>query len=70
MSWSEFIMQWRAKVLIDLGIPKRTVYDWRAGTKEPKDWHRTAAEHWIAAAAGEKEPAPPQPKAPRGKSKK
>jgi len=52
MTWAEFVKQWRAVVLTRLGIPHRTVYDWRAGKNEPRDWHRQAAEFWISAMAG------------------
>ena len=53
MSWEDFVKQWRPVDLTRLGIPNRTVYDWRAGKKEPKGWKRLAAEFWIKSLAGE-----------------
>lgn len=52
MKWKAFVQRWRPVALTRLGIPNRTVYDWRAGTKEPVGWQRDAAEFWIAAKAG------------------
>lgn len=60
MKWKQFVKRWRAVNLTRLGIPHRTVYDWRAGTNEPQGWHKEAAAFWIEAKAGEpekKEPA-------------
>lgn len=55
MIWKDFIKQWRPVSLTRIGIPHRTVYDWKAGTKEPPaGWQRDAAEYWIEAKAGEK----------------
>jgi hypothetical protein len=55
MTWKAFVERWRPVVLTRLGIPARTVYDWRSGTKEPQGWQREAAEFWIKAKAGEPE---------------
>ena len=53
MTWKDFVKRWRPVNLTRLGIPNRTVYDWRAGTNEPpKGWQREAAEFWIEAKAG------------------
>lgn len=52
MTWKQFVKQWRPVDLTRLNIPNRTVYEWHAGTKEPKGWQRDAAEFWIKAKAG------------------
>ena len=53
MLWKEFVKRWRAVNLTRLGIPHRTVYDWRAGTTEPpKGWQREAAALFIETKAG------------------
>jgi hypothetical protein len=52
MTWKAFVQRWRPVVLTRLGIPNRTVYDWRSGTKEPVGWQREAAEFWIESKAG------------------
>lgn len=57
MTWVEFVKRWPLGTLTDLGISRRTVYTWLAGTKEPTGWQRAAAEFWIDAKAGEKESA-------------
>lgn len=63
MTWKKFVSRWRPVTLTRLGIPNRTVYDWRAGTNEPPEgWQRDAAEFWIAAKAGEPEKKPKSPK--------
>lgn len=64
MTWKQFVQRWRPVNLTRLGIPHRTVYEWHAGTKEPKGWQRAAAEFWISAKAG-----PPEEKAPRADGK-
>ena len=51
MKWKDFVLRWRPVDLTRLGIPNRTVYEWRAGTKEPKGWKRDAVEFWIEAKA-------------------
>jgi hypothetical protein len=51
MIWKDFVQRWRPVDLTRLGIPNRTVYDWRAGNKEPKGWKRAAVEFWIEAKA-------------------
>jgi hypothetical protein len=64
----QFVKRWRPVNLIRLGIPHRTVYDWRAGTNEPpKGWQREAAELLIRSKAGP--PESPETKA-KGKSGK
>lgn len=69
MDWKDFVKRWRPVVLTRLGIPHRTVYDWRAGTNAPPEgWQREAAEFWIQTMASE-EPAPEaKPEASGGKS--
>ena len=68
MTWKQFVQRWRPVNLTRLGIPHRTVYDWRAGTNEPKGWAREAAEFWISAKAGPvDEKAKPAGKKPDGK---
>ena len=56
MTWKAFVSRWRPVILTRLGIPARTVYAWRDGSKEPPEgWQREAAEFWIEAKAGEPE---------------
>ena len=63
MTWKDFVSRWRPVVLTRLGIPARTVYAWRDGSKEPPEgWQRDAAEFWIEAKAGEPEKKPKAPK--------
>ena len=65
MIWKDFVSRWRPVVLTRMGIPARTVYAWRDGSKEPpKGWQRDAAEFWIENKAGE-----PEKKAKGGKPK-
>lgn len=66
MIWKDFVARWRPVNLTRLGIPHRTVYEWRAGTKEPKGWQRDAAEFWINAKAGEKENGGASGRKPKG----
>jgi len=61
MTWVEFVKRWPLDDLVNekgLKIPKRTVYAWLSGEKEPKLYHRDALEFWIegklGAKAGEK----------------
>ena len=55
MTWKQFVSRWRPVDLTRLGVPNRTVYQWRAGTSEPpKGWQRDAAEFFIAAKLSEK----------------
>jgi hypothetical protein len=53
MTWKQFVCRWRPVDLTRIGIPHRTVYDWRTGGMEPKGWKREAVEFWIEAKAGE-----------------
>lgn len=61
MTWKDFVARWRPVNLTRLGIPHRTVYEWRAGTKEPKGWQREAAEMFIETKAGEEVKPPEKP---------
>ncbi|MES2920084.1 MAG: hypothetical protein V4819_00960 [Verrucomicrobiota bacterium] len=54
MTWVEFVKRWPLADLMDLGIPRRTVYAWRDGSKEPTGWQREAAEFWIEGKVGGK----------------
>ena len=54
MTWKQFVRQWRPVNLTRLKVPGSTVFAWRDGSKEPKDYHRDALEFWIEAKAGEK----------------
>lgn len=66
MTWKQFVSQWRPVNLTRLGIPHRTVYDWKAGSSEPpKGWQRDAAEFWIEAKAGDKK-SPGSTRKPKG----
>lgn len=59
MDWKAFVRQWRPVNLTKLGIPHRTVYDWKAGTNEPpKGWQQDSAKYWIEGKAGDKISAP------------
>jgi hypothetical protein len=62
MTWKDFVKQWPPVTITRLGIPNTTVYEWRAGKKEPKGWQREAAELWIETKAGEKVTSPERTK--------